>query len=156
MPIITRRLEFDAGHRVLDHEGKCNHLHGHRYVAEISVVSLGLDELGRVVDFSVIKNKVGGWIDEHWDHNFLVHKNDPLLDATLYPDTHLNPSDTPTSEPIFGGKIPYIMREGNPTVENMAQELYFISQDLLNNGGLSVQSVRLYETPNCWSDYPSP
>jgi len=65
---ITRKIEFDSGHRVLGHEGKCAHLHGHRYVAEITVESAGLDSLGRVVDFSVIKEKVGKWVDENWEY----------------------------------------------------------------------------------------
>ena len=55
---ITRRLEFDAGHRVLGHEGKCKNLHGHRYSAEITVTAPDLDGLGRVIDFGVIKEKV--------------------------------------------------------------------------------------------------
>jgi len=34
---ITRRLEFDAGHRIPHHAGKCCHLHGHRYAIELTV-----------------------------------------------------------------------------------------------------------------------
>ena len=30
----TRRIEFDAAHRVMEHESKCRHLHGHRYAIE--------------------------------------------------------------------------------------------------------------------------
>ena len=55
MPTITKKLEFDYGHRVLGHEGKCRHLHGHRGVAEVTVYAPSLDNLGRVVDFGAIK-----------------------------------------------------------------------------------------------------
>ena len=33
---VTRRLEFDAGHRIPDHRSQCRNLHGHRYVLEIT------------------------------------------------------------------------------------------------------------------------
>ena len=34
---ITRRLEFDAGHRIPDHRSQCRHMHGHRYALEITL-----------------------------------------------------------------------------------------------------------------------
>ena len=34
---ITRRLEFDAGHRIPNHNSQCRHLHGHRYAIEITL-----------------------------------------------------------------------------------------------------------------------
>lgn len=150
MITITRRLEFDYGHRVLGHENKCKHLHGHRGVAEITVrvKKDGLDHLGRVIDFSVIKRLVGGWIDDNWDHNFLVHPDDPLLQAGTWLDV-----DTVGQE-IFGGKDLFIMPTGqNPTAENMAKYLYHKAQQLLCEHGLTVDKVRLYETPGCWADY---
>ena len=60
----TRRIQFCAGHRVLGHENKCANAHGHNYVAYISARSNDLDKVGRVIDFSVLKEKIGGWIDE--------------------------------------------------------------------------------------------
>ena len=59
----TRKLEFDAAHRVMEHESKCRHLHGHRYVAEVTVATSELDGLGRVLDFGLLKTELGGWID---------------------------------------------------------------------------------------------
>jgi 6-pyruvoyltetrahydropterin/6-carboxytetrahydropterin synthase len=144
MAMITRRLEFDSGHRVLGHEGKCKNLHGHRYVAEITVDAPALDQLGRVVDFGMVKGLVGDWIDKYWDHNLLLHPEDPLA--------------TVLDSPRLLGREPYIMTRGNPTAENMAAELLQIAQGLFNNAGyrnLLVTCVRLYETPNCWADaYP--
>ena len=43
---ITRRLEFDAGHRIPDHASQCRHLHGHRYVIEISLSGNIIDKAG--------------------------------------------------------------------------------------------------------------
>lgn len=148
MPIITRKLEFDAGHRILKHESKCRHLHGHRYVAEITVSSLGLDELGRVIDFGVIKEHIGGWIDRHWDHNMILHPEDPLL--KVY-DLVCNEASI-LSDQILTERPPYLMSNGNPTAENMAAELFKVSE-LLIKDPLSIERVRLYETPNCWADH---
>lgn len=136
---ITRRMEFDAGHRILGHEGKCANLHGHRYVAEVTVTAAELDTLGRVIDFSAIKRLVGGWIDEHWDHNMLLHADDPL--AGIAP-----------TNPLLGGKAPYIFRESNPTAENIAEHLYWIADELLTPT-FSVVRVKIWETPNCTATF---
>ena len=68
----TRRLQFCAGHRVHDHESECRNLHGHNYVVFLTAASTSddpLDKLGRVIDFGVLKEKFGAWIDEWWDHD---------------------------------------------------------------------------------------
>lgn len=142
MPQITRRLEFDAGHRVLGHEGKCKHLHGHRYVAEVAVEAQFLDGLSRVVDFGVVKQLVGGWIDDNWDHNILLNERDPLLETINIPD-------------VWEGREPYVIPDGNnPTAEVLAELLFVKACELLRPyEKLEVYSVRLYETPNCWADY---
>ena len=54
---ITRRLEFDAGHRIPNHQSQCRHLHGHRYALEITLGGGVIDAAGRpddgmVMDFS--------------------------------------------------------------------------------------------------------
>lgn len=143
---ITRIIRWDSGHRVLGHEGKCRHLHGHSYTAEITVTK-SLDALSRVVDFSLIKKLVGDWIDENWDHNFLCNKADPLYELILGFNTSEGHID------IFAGKQPYFMKNGNPTAEIIAEELYGQCQRLLVGEGLVVLNVRIWETPNCFADY---
>jgi len=65
MPIyrVTREINFCYGHRLLNYEGKCRHLHGHNGKAVISVESEELDNRGMVLDFSDIKTVVSTWID---------------------------------------------------------------------------------------------
>lgn len=144
MRTITREIGFDAGHRLIGHESKCRHLHGHRYTAQITVLDTGLDTCGRVIDFSKIKEIVGGWIDEMWDHNMILNKDDSLLGSywSLTVD-------------VFSGKVPYVM-DRNPTAENMVKELANVAVGLLKPYNITVYSVRLYETPNCWADYILP
>lgn len=145
MITITRKFTFDAGHRVLGHESKCKHLHGHTYHVELTVQSLELDELGRVIDFSLLKSMVGKWIDDELDHNLLLHPNDPIAPSNLALSMH---SD------VYGGdKLPYVFPSGcNPTAENIAKEICRKALEILPDY-LYVISVRVHETPNCSAEY---
>lgn len=171
MPQITRRFEFDSGHRVLGHEGRCRHLHGHRYTAEVTVRAEQLNNLGMVVDFGIVKKVVGDWINENFDHNMILNDHDPM--ALFYLDEKGEPTEQGWL--MFEGRKPFIMPDGtNPTAERLAEILYHESQRLLTKAGgtqkivtpnlgkgewqnmpnLRVVKVRLYETPNCFADYP--
>ena len=44
---VTREIRFCYGHRLLDYDGKCRHLHGHNGRAVITLASETLDPLGR-------------------------------------------------------------------------------------------------------------
>lgn len=142
---ITRRFEFDYGHRVLGHEGKCASLHGHRGVAELTVRGPSLDDLGRVIDFGVLKSVIGAWIDNNWDHTMLLHEDDPLLTMCH----SIDPSYT-----VFGPRAPFVMPDKmNPTAENMALVLLSKSRLLLlSQKQIEPISVRMWETPKCYSD----
>lgn len=137
MITITRRLEFDYGHRVLGHEGKCAYLHGHRASAEITIQAPELDNVGRVIDFGMVKTLVGSWVDGVWDHALLLNHADPLVNILRE----------------AGETRIYLMTAGgNPTAEVMAKELYTVAQGLLP-ASMTLVKVRIYETPNCWADY---
>lgn len=132
--ICTRRIEFDAAHRVLEHESKCKNLHGHRYAIEASFTADGLDALGRVVDFSVIRERLGKWVDENWDHTTILFERDKELGEAI--------SD------VTGQKIFYL--PANPTAENMASYLLEkICPALFSDLNITCVSVKLQETPNC-------
>lgn len=151
---ITRQFGFDAGHRVLGHESKCANLHGHRYLAEVTVTAPKLDGLSRVVDFSVLKEKVGKWIDDYWDHTMILNVDDPLAIALQTPQCLISHASGLRFYQLQGPKAPYIMDYGkNPTAEVLAQELATVAQKLLQADGLEVTHVRLWETPNCYVDW---
>lgn len=157
MRIIHQRFEWDSGHRVLGHEGRCAALHGHRYVAELYVGAAELDMLGRVIDFGEIKKLVGNWINEYWDHNMMLNVKDPLAVAFAHGDVLISHFTQIRLKDIFGNKTPYLMKEGNPTAENIAQELFEKASGLLNSPGqLRVMSVKVWETPNCGAVYNAP
>ena len=86
---VTRLLQFCYGHRLLRHESKCAGLHGHQGNVEITCAAKVdyLDPVGRVVDFSVVKEVVGSWIDAKLDHTMILNKqacfySAPTLDVT--------------------------------------------------------------------------
>ena len=79
--LITRRLEFDAGHRIPDHKSQCRHLHGHRYAIEITLSGEVIDKAGdaangMVMDFSQVKDLATQHVVDLWDHSFLVFAGD--------------------------------------------------------------------------------
>lgn len=133
----TRRIHFDAAHRVMEHESKCKYLHGHRYVIEASFIAEQLDKLGRVVDFGVINERLGGWVDTYWDHNTILHTADKALGEVIAASTQ---------QQLF-----YLPQ--NPTAENMAAYLQeIVCPKLFGSSGIRCIRIRLYETPNCYAD----
>lgn len=133
--LATRIIKFDAGHRVVNHESKCASLHGHEYKAHIFAEANELDDLGRVIDFSVIKDRVGKWIDDNWDHTLIIYERDENLE-------HLK--NCKSYKPIFVSAF-------NPTAENMALYLLHIVCPLvLKDTGVKVTKIILYETSNCY------
>jgi 6-pyruvoyltetrahydropterin/6-carboxytetrahydropterin synthase len=128
---VTREITFCYGHRLLDYDGKCRHLHGHNGKAVITLSSDALDPLGMVVDFSRLKRVVGGWIDEQLDHKMLLHKDDPLLVFLRQ-----------QGEPVF-------VLDVNPTAENIARLIF----DYTASQGFPVVEVKLWETESCFAAY---
>jgi 6-pyruvoyltetrahydropterin/6-carboxytetrahydropterin synthase len=136
----TRRFEFDAGHRVTQHESKCRHVHGHRYAAEITVEADELDGVGRVVDFGRLKEVVGWWIDDKWDHAYIGHPEDWV----------------PASLTTAGMRVYLMPDELEPTAENLAAHLAEVAQSLLDadpTKPLRVVRVVMWETPNCKAEW---
>lgn len=133
---VIRRFQFCAGHRVYQHESKCANPHGHNYVMRATFVCNdgALDNLGRVIDFSVIKIILGDWIDQNWDHGFIYFDRDTDMKKAL-------------------GLVPswkvYRM-DKNPTAENMAMHLIEdICPMLFKDLNVTCVSITLNETENC-------
>ena len=88
MLTITRKLEFDAGHRIPDHRSQCRNLHGHRYVLEITlqgdlVDTEGAPDRGMVMDFADVKSLAVEHLVDKWDHAFLVYEGDTQVRGFL-------------------------------------------------------------------------
>ena len=142
--LITRRLEFDAGHRIPDHKSQCRHLHGHRYAIEITlrgeiIGRPGDPANGMVMDFSEVKSLAAQHLVNQWDHAFLVWRDDTTVVALL--------------NAIPGHKT--VLLDRVPTAENLAtiafETLDAVYRDTYGNH-LQLECIRLFETPNCWAD----
>lgn len=141
---ITRKLEFDAGHRIPDHASQCRHLHGHRYVLEVTlsgeiIQADGQAANGMVMDFSDVKSIAQRHVVDAWDHAFLAWRDDSSVIAFL--------ATLPEHKTVVLDLV--------PTVENLALTAFRILdphyRDEYDNR-LRLERVRLYETPNCWAD----
>ena len=141
---ITRRLEFDSGHRIPDHQSQCRHLHGHRYAIEITlrgeiIRQAGSPLNGMVMDFSDIKTLARRNLVDVWDHAFLVWRGDTALLSFL--------------ESLPGHKT--VVLDRVPTAENLAAAAFDLLDPVYRDtygNHLRIEQVRLYETPNCWAD----
>ena len=128
---VTKRIDFCYGHRLLDYDGVCRHLHGHNAVAEIEVQTASLDARNMVCDFTDIKRIVKTWIDQELDHKMLLRHDDPIV----APLQHLG-------EPMY-------LLDSNPTVERIAKLIF----DRAKEEGLAVVRVTVWETPTSFADY---
>lgn len=136
MESCARKIHFCYGHRVMNHENKCANLHGHNAVVWVYATPIkSLDALGRVVDFSVLKEKVGGWIEEHWDHTMILFDQDTTTLKAL--------EGVPRNKDFF-------LLNCNPTAENLANYLlHVVCPPLLAPYGVIVTKIVFYETENC-------
>ena len=100
---VAISTEFEAAHRLLKHQGKCQYLHGHNWEVIVRVGSHALNDHGMVVDFFDIKRLVKTWIGDHLDHGILLNEADPLVEilAQFAKNGHAYTfNDDPTSEVI--------------------------------------------------------
>ena len=131
MYLVTKRIEFCYGHRLLDYDGVCKHPHGHNAVVEVDVRTDSLDNRNMVVDFSDIKRVVKGWIDRELDHKMILRHDDPLV-APL----------RELGEPMY-------LLESNPTVERIAKLIFDKGREL----GIPLVAIRVWETPTSFAAY---
>jgi 6-pyruvoyltetrahydropterin/6-carboxytetrahydropterin synthase len=134
----TRRIQFCAGHRVVGHESKCANLHGHNYVALLTAEAedAALDSIGRVIDFSALKERIGGWVERMWDHGFLLYSEDPARD-------YFEALAKADEQKLF-------VMPDNPTAENIGLFLLKrVAPAVLEGTGVSLVRVEVWETENC-------
>ena len=133
---VTRRIEFDMGHRVPNHKSQCKNLHGHRYVLEATVAGpvvtrQGASDEGMVVDFGDLKAVLMEQVHARFDHGFMMYERDPL--AELFRGL--------TDQKIIF--VPFI-----PTAEEIAAEIFRTTRDKLAERSLTLHAIDLWETPN--------
>jgi len=134
---VVRYHDISCGHRVVGHEGKCKNLHGHNYRITFTCEGPKLDEIGRIIDFTVIKNLLCEWLERNWDHNFLFWIEDPV---------GIKITRTKIILPQLGAVfVPF-----NPTAENMGKYLLStIGPQVLAGTGVTLVKILVEETRKC-------
>lgn len=140
---ITQKGTFDSAHRVLNEKLKCFSLHGHLYSYELTFGFSSMEEIGYAIDFKEIKRVACQWIDDKLDHGAILNCHDRVLIKAI------NDIDTKLWIMTLNGPGNYC----NPSVENIAKEMFLAVQILFENySDLWIENIRLYETPNCYTD----
>ena len=126
--LVTKQIEIDLGHRLMNHKSKCSRYHGHRYKIEVGVddkvtIKKGVSDEGMVIDFGDLKEIMMQEIDAKFDHRFIIEKGDLLSDSAF------------RSLGIIEVDFP-------PTAENLAKHWY-----LLIEPKLRISYVKVWETP---------
>ncbi|AMK77880.1 MULTISPECIES: 6-pyruvoyl trahydropterin synthase family protein [Methylomonas] len=131
MYIITKEVYFCYGHRLMNHPGKCRNLHGHSVKASISIKQNQLNDQGMVCDFSDVKDCVDGFINKVLDHNFLLHKEDPIIPA------------------LIANNEQFLAIDEHPTAEVLSKMIY----NHVKQQGFNVDQVVLWETASANACY---
>lgn len=141
MQSICVEVSWCAGHRIKGHSGKCKHLHGHNYRAEVCFHG-DLDKLGMVLDFGPVKAVLNDYVDRTWDHAMIIWQEDTeALQALLsMPEEFQRTCPTPF----------------NPTAEALALHLLqlcneWIARGVFDCSALDVVCTRVtvWETSKC-------
>lgn len=128
---ITKEIYFCYGHRLMNHGGKCHNIHGHSVKVAITINAEYIDKQGMVCDFSTIKNCANDYIKTHLDHNFLLHKDDPIIPLLKQHNER------------------FMALEEHPTAEILSKMIFLY----IKGQGFAVKKVALWETSSSYACY---
>ncbi len=128
---IGKELYFSYGHRLMNHDGKCKLLHGHNAKVTIKLAAKRLDQNGMVIDFSALKQAVKAFLDDQFDHQMILHKDDPLVALLKESGEHFRSLDV------------------HPTAECLAKIIF----EFVAAANFPVVEVTLWETESCFATY---
>lgn len=150
---VCKSFTVESGHLLSKHPGVCRFPHGHTRRVDVVLTSRTLDERDMVCDFKAIKLAVECFI-ERFDHAMAVNSADPRL-----PELRKAGADRVI---VFDNE--------DPTTEAMARVIYEHLADSLARRdatftdpkegatyrfpeGVSLERVRVTETPSSWAEY---
>lgn len=168
---VTRRIEIDAGHRIMTHGSKCRHLHGHRYAVEAVCEARTLhrdgEQTNMVVDFGFLKEEMVRAIDVPCDHGFIAAAEDDSLLSMFAPDPAAVMAWVAdlrarvaadgaclTTDTRLGTKLYAVPFQ--PTAECLARHWFERLEHAVasrSDGCARLVGVRVWETPNCVAEY---
>lgn len=166
--LITREIGIDMGHRVTHHGSKCRNLHGHRYTVQATCngpLFVEGEQQGMVLDFGFLKDLMMEAIDDKCDHGTALWVDDPILEQSIFKHGNFDmirgqvmqygAALLLNTNPVFAKLYvtPFV-----PTAENLAKHWFDLiapAVEKLTHGQASLWQIKVWETPNCASVYPS-
>lgn len=128
---VSKQIKWEAAHRLVHgYPGNCSQLHGHSYVATVTMQSTNntLNYYGFVKDFNDMK-VLKDWVDKNWDHGTFVCSQDQSLMSWL----------------VDNNQRCFIF-DNNPTAEIIGLQLISKARDLLDDSFSKVVIVKINET----------
>lgn len=152
MQTVTKQYRTETGHRLMDYDGKCSHLHGHSYLWEVSVECEHLSQNGMVTDFKNLKAAMKRVL-EPLDHSMVLHARDPLLSMGA-----LRNGGVESLLRATNGETPRLhVWPVNPTAENFAawaaNEIQREMWEDPDQRDVTVVQVRVWETSTSYADW---
>lgn len=133
MRIVRHLGEIAAAHRLMNHQGSCELLHGHNWDIELWVEAPVEPHSGISVDFLDF-DKLRAELWEQLDHGIWLHDKDPLIEA-------LERDNVP---------MKLLRVAGEPTAENIAA---LIAQTLVERFPQAAKcGVRVSEMAGCTAE----
>jgi len=137
---VTKQMRTETGHRLMDYDGKCSHLHGHSYLWEVTAASFKLDDKGMVLDFKDLKAAMKMYI-EPFDHAMVLKSDDPLARML---------GQAPATN---GAEQRVILVAKNPTAEFFAEYAYDKLNDYFFDQDFQINNVRVWETASSFAEH---
>lgn len=128
---IKKTFHLAYGHRLLNYKGKCENLHGHNGLVEVTLKARKLNSEKMVMDFTELGKKMKTWLDANLDHKVILAKADPLV-------------------PVLKaqGQACFLTAD-NPTAETLARLVF----DAARAMKLPVAEAAFWETPTSMASY---
>jgi len=127
---IYKSVFFDASHRLLNYQGKCHNLHGHRWKVEVWIEGEIDDKTKILVDYNSIVNVI-----ERFDHQVILNDVDPMVKCLT------------KFQPV-------ITTPGDPTSEMIAARIHEMLNEecKLNKKKVRIMRIRVWESPTCCAE----
>ena len=147
--LVTREFTFDSAHFLTDYYGKCERMHGHTYVLQVTLEG-AVQSNGLVLDFVVLKRIVNKHVLDKIDHQLLndVIKNPSAERVVVWIWEQLMDLQKLLKEemddPNLGREIKALLKK--PDQKGKLGRLEF-------DKALRLHELKLWETPNSFVTY---
>lgn len=125
---VTKHVEFEACHNLINYKGACERLHGHTYKLEVTVEGIP-NEQGLVIDFKHLKAILESEVLTAVDHHF--------LNETMPKNFNMEVWENTTCENMI---VAFWYALDHAITENSESDKY-----------VQLQEIKLWETTNSFA-----